>query len=182
VRYNIHDVGHVMRYPELKRMLAATGIDVTSLERDPLDLPLLFLYGRSDGSVSYYGCKVPPADVQEALFRLPVLARHVDAFQLNTFEDAEGDKRFAIRLEVSPELLAGDTASWSGRLLHTLGSINQDFRASRAMAPAGKEAAVEFHLRGTGPFEGTDRRIKLEYVRHDDGLPTEERCLVGASG
>lgn len=176
LRYNIHDLGHVMRFPELERLLTDGGVDVRSLEEGALDLPLLFLYGRSDASVAYYGCKVPPADVQEAIFGLPVLARHVDSFQLNTFDDAEGDKRFSIRLEVSPELLAVDTRRWESRLLDALGTVNQDFRASREMAPAEKQADVEFHLRGTGPFAGADRRIKLDYIRSE--APVEEMALA----
>ena len=80
VRYNIHDLGHVMRYPDLRAVLAGEGIDLRSLDPGALDLPLLFHYGRSDASVSYYGCKIPPSDVQESLFRVPALAATVDAF------------------------------------------------------------------------------------------------------
>ena len=54
----------------------------------------------SSASVAFYGCKIPPADVQEALFRLPELARQVDAFRLHTFDDSQGDKRLIVLLEV----------------------------------------------------------------------------------
>jgi phenylacetate-CoA ligase len=164
VRYNIHDLGHVMRFPELARILASEGIAVRDLDTRAFDLPLLFLYGRSDASVAYYGCKIPPADVQESLFRLPALARHVDAFQLHTFDDAAGDKRLVVRLEVAEGALHGGPKAWVNPLFDTMAEVNQDFRESRRMVPMGKDPSIEFHEHGTGPFAGADIRIKREYV------------------
>ena len=166
VRYNIHDLGHVMRIPDLANILASEGIDIEELAPGALDLPLLFLYGRSDASVAYYGCKIPPADVQESLFRLPALARHVDAFQLHTFDDADGDKRLVVRLEVPKGGLPGGPDVWTVQLFDTMADVNQDFRASRRMVPTGKNPSIEFHQNGTGPFAGADIRIKREYVAH----------------
>ena len=169
IRYNIHDLGHVMRFPELRRLLREEGV-VLEEANGALDLPLLFHYGRADLSVTYFGCKIPPADVQESLFRTPELARAVDAFQLSVFEDAERDKRLVVHLEVlrveadAASLPEGE-AHWGERLFETLAQVNQDFRESRRMAPPGKEPRVEFHAPGTGPFAGSDARIKRNYVR-----------------
>ena len=165
VRYNIHDLGHVMRMPELRALL---GDEWPSLERlvpGALDLPLLFHYGRSDASVSYYGCKIAPADVQEALFRLPHLARRADAFQLQTFDDAEGDKRLVIAIEVDEDgMREDDGEAWRGSVFDALAQVNQDFRESRRMVPRGKEPTLEVYATGTGPFAGADIRIKRTYV------------------
>jgi phenylacetate-CoA ligase len=54
VRYDIGDVGHVLRMPDLRRVLRAHAADHL-LKRRPVDLPLLFHYGRSDASLDYYG-------------------------------------------------------------------------------------------------------------------------------
>ena len=167
VRYNIHDLGHVLRYPELKRILATDGISLDDVTADPLDLPLLFHYGRSDQSVAYYGCKIPPADIQESLFRLPELATAVDAFQLHTFDDADGDKRLSVRLEVAHGTLAEGAAHWATRLFDTLAAVNQDFRESRRMVPNGKAPSVEFVDAGSGVFADADIRIKRTYVAKD---------------
>ena len=88
-----------------------------------LALPLLFHYGRSDQSVAYYGCKIPPADIQESLFRLPELAQAVDAFQLHTFDDGDGDKRLVVRLEVDTGVLAGGADQWGARLFEDRKSV-----------------------------------------------------------
>jgi phenylacetate-CoA ligase len=164
VRYNIHDLGHVMRFHDLVAELRREGLSVDSLGARALDLPLLFHYGRSDSSVSYYGCKISPTDVQDSLFRLPALAEGVDAYQLHTFDDAEGDKRLAVRLEVTNGCLPQGADHWGARLFDTLAEVNQDFRESRRMVAASKQPFVEFHERGTGPFAGMDARIKRDYV------------------
>ena len=166
IRYNIHDLGHVMRVPDLRRLLKAEGLTIDELESNALDLPLLFHYGRSDASVAYYGCKIPPADIQESLFRLPELAATVDAFQLRVFEDDDGDKRLTLALEISGERPA-DAGAWTAQLFDTLANVNQDFRESRRMVPAHKEPTVELHPLGTGPFEHADIRIKRNYLARE---------------
>jgi phenylacetate-CoA ligase len=165
VRYNIHDLGHVVRFPELKRILALEKIRPSDLDPAALDLPILFHYGRSDLSAAYFGCKIPPADIQETLFRMPELARTVDAFQLRTFDDEGGDKRLALALETKEGSLMEGAGHWGTLLFDTLASINQDFRESRRMVPMGKEPFLEFHAPGTGPFIGSDIRIKRNYVQ-----------------
>jgi phenylacetate-CoA ligase len=167
VRYNIHDLGHVLRFPDLVTALRSEGLTPESLDPRALDLPLLFHYGRSDSSVSYYGCKISPADVQEALFRLPALASGVDAFQLHTFEDSDGDKRLVVRLEVRDHSLGEGPGHWGCQLFDTLAELNQDFRESRRMVVECKRPFVELHEMGTGPFAGVDARIKRNYVTRD---------------
>lgn len=168
IRYNIHDLGHVMRFPELRRLLLENGLGLADLEENALDLPLLFHYGRSDATVAYYGCKISPADVQEALFRHPELANGVDSFQLRTFEDEVGDKRMVLALEVTAsELKTGNDLSRA--LFNTLAEINQDFRESRRMVSAGKEPKIELFDVGTGPFAGADIRIKRNYINTRNG-------------
>ena len=100
VRYNIHDLGHVMRFPEVCAALAEFGIDARSLDPHALDLPVLFHYGRSDIERRVVRVQDPPADVQETLFRTPALSGIVDGFQLQAFEDRDGDKQLAVALEM----------------------------------------------------------------------------------
>lgn len=168
VRYNIHDLGHVMRFPDLKRLLAEAGVDTADLDPDALDLPLLFHYGRSDLAVAYFGCKISPSDIQEALFRLPLLAAAVDDFQLGTFEDEAGDKRLVVdmaRMPGSPKELPPDCEL---AFFDELARINQDFRESRRISPVAKPPRLAFHAAGEGPFAASDLRTKRRYIRDDE--------------
>lgn len=165
IRYNIHDLGQVVRFPELIEILAAEGLGPDDLDSNALDLPLLFHYGRSDQSVAYYGCKIPPADIQDVLYRIPALAKSVDGFQLRTVESNEGDKQLVLALDViDAEEIPEGPSYWTGPVLDMLASVNQDFRESRRMVPPGREPSLEFHAAGTGPFLGADSRIKRDYV------------------
>jgi phenylacetate-CoA ligase len=166
VRYNIHDLGHTMRFPELRKLLAEAGIGIADLDSQALDLPLLFHYGRSDLSVAYFGCKIPPSDVQETLFRLPQLAAAVDEFQMSTFEDEAGDKRLVVDMELCPGSLLLTPEQWGVTFFDELARVNQDFRESRRMVPAGKPPRLEFHKAAMGPFANSDPRLKRRYVRH----------------
>jgi phenylacetate-CoA ligase len=169
IRYNIHDTGHVMRMPELRALLATEGVTVNDLDPHARDLPLMFHYGRSDASVAYYGCKIPVSDVQETLFRINELAEHVDAFQIRTFDDGQGDKRLVVALEMN-DAHAGDApVEWCAPVFDTLALVNQDFRESRRMVPHGKEPTLELFAHGTGPFADADIRIKRNYLARKAG-------------
>lgn len=165
VRYNIHDLGHVVRVPQLLAALRELGLE-GRLPPLPSELPLLFHYGRSDQAVAYYGCKLAPADVEQALFRTPGLSERAASFALLVAEDARGDKRLTIAVELRPDAQApADLESTRTALLASLAAVNQDFRESIRMVPAGLEPQVAFHAAGTGPFEGHDVRLKRRYIQ-----------------
>jgi phenylacetate-CoA ligase len=164
IRYNIHDRGFVVRFPAVRAALAEAGVSPRDLADRVLDLPLMFLYGRSDAAVSFFGCKIPPADVQEALFRCPDISSGVDAFQLSTRETASADKALILALEVESADVSGAADGWAAQIFDQLAVINQDFRESRRMAPPVSAPRVELFARGTGPFAGQDARMKRKYI------------------
>ncbi len=82
-------------------MLTGFGIAPDDLAERYLDLPLFFHYGRSNATVAYYGAKVTPADVQEALFFVPELQELVTSFLLIVGEDAEADKTLRLAFELA---------------------------------------------------------------------------------
>ena len=55
LRYNLHDLGCVVRFAEVERALASAGVRPAELAPRYLDLPFLFHYGRSDATVAFYG-------------------------------------------------------------------------------------------------------------------------------
>jgi phenylacetate-CoA ligase len=168
LRYNIHDLGHAIPFAEVRAKLTAAGIDLATLPKPPAELPLLLMYGRSDMAVAYYGCKITPGEVEAILYGMAELASIINAFALVTSESADGNKR----LTVCVELADGATFSDSGllatlreRVFHRLTEVNQDFRESIRMVPAGWEPCLEFHAKATGPFASNDIRVKFRYVQ-----------------
>jgi phenylacetate-CoA ligase len=166
IRYNIRDLGHVIRFPELKRLLATCGIAPSDLAAGTSDLPLLFLYGRADDALAYYGCKVTPTDVEAAVFSLPALAAAVNSFALVVSEDEQANKLLTIALELAQGREApGDLAVVRRELLERLEHVNQDYREAARFMPEAAVPALELHRFGEGPFAGGDIRLKKHYVQ-----------------
>ncbi|KAA9339093.1 CoF synthetase [Hymenobacter busanensis] len=167
IRYNIHDRGQVIRYPELKRILAECGLRPEDLCLKHTDLPLLLHYGRADMTVAYFGCKIALPDVQEALMRTPGLAERVHSFTLFTAEDTQANKQLRVCFELlaAQRFVALDKAALSAAFFAELQAVNQDFRESWRMIPVENRPQVEFYPYHTGPFKDSDLRIKLRYIQ-----------------
>jgi phenylacetate-CoA ligase len=166
IRYDIHDLGHVLRYPDLVRRMATVGMHPRDLGAPHLDLPLLFHYGRSDLAVAYYGSKVTPTNVEEALFSVPGLGEVMNSFALVVDEDAEANKTLTLAIELGEGREApGDREAARAAVLERLAAINQDYREAQRFMPASARPRLEFHACGTGPFEGGDIRLKKHYIR-----------------
>jgi len=167
VRYNIHDRGHVLRFPELRRRLAELGRSPDEFGGGSrTDLPLLFHYGRADQAVAFYGSKVTPADVEAAVFSISELAALVDSFALVVREDENVDKRLTIALELSPGRDAPrDVEPLRERFLDRLKELNQDYREAARFIPPGGEPTLELHPAGSGPFATNDTRLKKRYIQ-----------------
>jgi phenylacetate-CoA ligase len=164
LRYNLHDLGAVVRFPVLRRALAELGLRPADLADRPLDLPLLFHWGRSDSTVAFYGANIGPADLEEVAYSLPELAGRIDSFALVPWEDEHANKRLRIAFELTEGVDTPDADAVHAAVLDRLRAVNQDYREAARFIPAGAEPTVEFHPRGTGPFAGYDVRLKRRYV------------------
>lgn len=165
VRYNIHDTGHVMKFDEVRRILAEEGISTAGWGHSVFNLPLMFHYGRSDMSVAFYGCKITPGDLEDVFFGIPDLAHLMNAFTVITSEDGASNKRLELAIELVDGAAApADAAGLQARVLDDLAKVNQDWRESRRMVPAGA-VTLSFYPKNQGPFVDSDIRLKSKYIR-----------------
>jgi phenylacetate-CoA ligase len=167
IRYNIHDRGHVLMYGALREKLAAADrLDVLGNDQHAVDLPLLFIYGRSDMSIEYYGAKVTPDSIREILYGEKELTPILNTFRLLSYEDASHNKR----MEIAAELIKGatspaDTAALAERVFRRLAEMNGDFyNAMFRTASADNMPRLTLHPFETGPFAGGQQKLKNEYV------------------
>jgi phenylacetate-CoA ligase len=111
VRYHIADKGGVVAYREMRdflrdwgaNMLADYGLD-ENLPYRPL--PFVYVFGRADFTVSFYGANIYPENVAVGLEQPEIMAWATGKFVLETKESVDGDKY----LSVTAELLPGATA------------------------------------------------------------------------
>ncbi len=167
VRYNIHDLGHVWRLPDLKKTLKEFGIAVEDISSQYSDLPLLFHYGRSDMSVAFYGCKITPQNIEEVIFSLPDLAKVTSSFSILVSEDTSANKKLtlAIELQEGIKLDVLDKNKTQIKVLQKLTEVNQDYRESAHMIPSGSEPKLELYDFAQGPFAVNDIRLKRHYIQ-----------------
>lgn len=164
IRYNIRDIGGAFTHRELIKKIQSRGVDPGLLPRG-LHFPFMFVYGRSDLTVPFYGCKVFTTDIDAILNSDPSLRAAFHSFQIRTGHDAQHNEIMTIALERSgrTEIMVPDTRSLRTTFYEGLIRVNQDFREVSRMFGSEK-LLIEIHDLGKGPFEGRDIRVKNRYI------------------
>lgn len=107
VRYHIADKGGIIDYQQMLEFLARHGFDPLAELRqqgiaDAIPLPFVYVFGRADFTVSYFGANVYPENIAVGLEQ-PDIQHHVTGkFVLEVIETAEGNKQLAITVELLP--------------------------------------------------------------------------------
>ncbi|WP_380165132.1 hypothetical protein [Jannaschia sp. R86511] len=163
LRYNIHDLGRVIRTPELRRLLAAHGAE--DVLDGALDLPVLLHGGRSDASVDFYGAVVTVDEVREALYAQEPLASAMRSFRLVRAEDPEAAAPLVVAVELQPGEVSSDHDARAlgsavlARLRRRNGDLDNACKGGGAALPT-----LELHAAGTGPFADGEALLKHRYV------------------
>lgn len=166
IRYNIHDLGHVEHFYDLKRKLKALNRQ-DLLEYVELDFGVLFHYGRSDLSVDYNGAVVGPEEIKQ-IINGNEHAKKVESFRLISYEDKKAHKHLLIAIE----LHAGQTMSNSEAqtllesLIAELKVMNLDFKQACKSAPFKPE--IKVYKAGDGIFDQDHQKLKNDYVWNID--------------
>lgn len=165
IRYNLRDVGGAFTHVQLARRLKEHGLDIAELAQPQSRFPILFVHGRGDLTVPFYGAKVYPSDLEEIINGNAALVKQIHSFQLSSYEDDRIDRRLAISLERVKEPSADLPPRQELRdiLFDGLCACNQDFREVTKMFDRSC-IEVEVHDFETGPFSGRDIRLKNKYI------------------
>lgn len=167
IRYNIHDLGHVMDFYELKKTLKAYG-HADLLKHAELDFAVMFHYGRSDLSVDYNGAVVGPEEVKQIINSKREYADRIEGFRLISYEDAEAHKHLliAIELEEGAKMPKADSDALLAHIVASLQDSNLDFKSAHRTSPLKPELRVyEYH---TGIFDAQHQKLKNDYVWNID--------------
>ncbi len=171
IRYNIHDIGYNMRFTEVKKILKRCGrMDiVVAAKKDGrrlVNLPLIFHYGRSDMSINYFGAKVTPEGIRQALNAIPELSPYIESFQGCNAENAHKDTLMVICVELAKSKLVSAyiPKDIADRFSEELGKLNGDFYKMLSTAKEHLRPEVRLYEHGTGPFKDGHKKIKHSYV------------------
>lgn len=171
LRYNVGDEALLYPYHHLLRVLRTDPrrwqAAQAALAAERMTLPLLFLFGRSDSTVSYLGANIYPQDVEYGLYQGNPHAGAISRFCLDLTERADLEVRPVVHIELRGPLPPADraalaTACADGVLRH-LTSVSRDFAQSLAEDPAAADLQVQLHDPGGGPFDNS--KLKNVYLR-----------------
>jgi phenylacetate-CoA ligase len=170
IRYNIHDAGGTMPFDEMMARLRGFGLDGVSVCRKPgqpvFRLPFLYLFGRSDSTISYMGANIYPEDVEQALFAIPEDAIRLGDYCLELVDIGGGEHRPCVHVEVlgGPVDDAALATRLQQRVLERLLLNSLDFRSAVLEDASAGELLVRLHALRQGPFTLNSRRIKRRYI------------------
>jgi len=106
VRYNILDTGGVIPCNEMLAFLATCGFDPrTELgpdRRGIRPLPFVYVFGRSDFTVSYFGANIYPENITVGLEQPEIREWVTGKFVLEAREDTDRNRSLAITIELAP--------------------------------------------------------------------------------
>jgi phenylacetate-CoA ligase len=140
LRYHIADTGGLVPYEEMLRFLAARGFDpVAALSqagaqaggRGVRPLPFVYVFGRSNFTVSYFGANIYPENITVGLEQEQVAGWVTGKFVLQAIEGLEQAPHLAIAVELAPGIAADDSKrdSIAQSILTQLLRLNSEFQA-----------------------------------------------------
>jgi phenylacetate-CoA ligase len=107
VRYNILDAGGLIPYDAMLAFLAERQFDPLAElrrqgERGIRRLPFVFVFGRSDFTISYFGANIYPENVTVGLEQPEISAWVTGKFVLESREDTDRNRYLSVVVELAP--------------------------------------------------------------------------------
>ena len=160
IMYNIHDEGGVATFAEMTKRARDAGISLPEITAAPPRLPFMWVYGRTDSTVSIMGANIYPEDIEECLYSESELARITRSYCLGIHEKQDGSWRALLSFEIQSQITDDLRAQFAERITARLQSLNKDFAEAMKEHPEGALPMVELHPLGDGPFSEDSGKIK----------------------
>jgi phenylacetate-CoA ligase len=165
VRYHIADKGGIFGYDELLQRVRDLGGDpLSGLDESVVaPLPFVYLFGRADFTVSYFGANVYPENISVGLEQPHIRNWVSGKFVLHVVENAERNKELHVVVETSPGIEPpADLAQAIGESVRSqLLRLNSEFAN---YVPAAYQAP-HIALRACGDAEYFPVGVKHRYTK-----------------
>lgn len=166
VRYNILDTGGIISYDEMLEFLAKWGFDpVAELtgDRGIHKLPFVYVFGRSNFTVSYFGANIYPENVTVGLEQPAIKEWVTGKFVLQVKEDADKNKYLFVVVELAPGVEGSEEKkeAIASSILSQLLRLNSEF--ANYVPPEYHQPQVS--LLPTGDAEYFPIGVKHRYTR-----------------
>nr|WP_298686431.1 hypothetical protein [uncultured Dongia sp.] len=149
IRYHIADRGGILPYADMLARLAEAGFDPASIGiTSPRQQPFVWVFGRANFTVSYFGANIFPETVSLGLEQPEVRSFVTGKFVMEVKEGLVGKPAFALAVELAVGIAASDAigetvASTVLSILRRLSSEFTNYVPAELQKPA-----VSLHLQG----------------------------------
>lgn len=176
IRYNIHDLGHVVHFYDLKKTLKKFGYQ-DIIKKAEFDFGVLLHYGRSDLSVDYNGAVVGPEEIKQ-IINGHNFADRVASFRLISYEDKNSTKHLllAVELEKDNKLSQLEQDQLLADIVEKLLVMNLDFKSAHRTSATKPEMRVYSHE--SGIFDAAHHKLKNDYVWNIDYKRAKSEGIV----
>jgi phenylacetate-CoA ligase len=170
VRYHIADTGGVVSYASMLAFLADWGFDPLAAlcngreeVRGVRSLPFVYVFGRSQFTISYFGANIYPENVTVGLEQSPICEWVTGKFVMQAIEDCDRNLVLSIVVELAPGVT--ETESMAPTIATAIESqlkrLNSEF--ANYVSPAYQTPRIT--LLPTGDAEYFPIGVKHRYTR-----------------
>ncbi len=172
IKYNIHDEGGVFEFQYIIDILSK--YDNSFIEefkevyqtKPILKLPILWIVGRTDGTISIDGANIYPSQIEMCLHCNKELSHKTNLFKISVLKSKRGGFRFAISVELKdgykPSLAL--QKKYHDIILSNLQKFNNDYRESYVKNKACSDPKIIIYKYDTGPFRSDRNLVKNKYI------------------
>jgi phenylacetate-CoA ligase len=137
IRYNIMDTGGIISYENMLKFLSEWGFDPVAnlgnqtqeLPRGIHPLPFVYVFGRSNFTVSYFGANIYPENVTVGLEQPEITPWVTGKFVLQVKEDADKNRFLSVVVELAPGIEGSENQrqAITASILSQLLRLNSEF-------------------------------------------------------
>ena len=134
IRYNISDNGGIVTYDAMLEFLRGYGFDPiaelqTHNDRGARALPFVYVFGRSNFTVSYFGANIYPENVTVGLEQPEIQSKVTGKFVMQVKEDADKNRFLSIVVELAPGVRENEAKAQAiaSSILTQLLRLNSEF-------------------------------------------------------
>ncbi|MEA5576840.1 phenylacetate--CoA ligase family protein [Anabaena sp. UHCC 0451] len=167
IRYNIFDHGGLISYDQMLKFLAEWGFNpIAELQhnRGINQLPFVYVFGRANFTVSYFGANIYPENVTVGLEQ-PIIREWVTGkFVLQVKEDLDKNRFLSVVVELAPNVEVSEekTITIANSILAQLLRLNSEF----ANYVPSEYQTPQVELKPTGDVEYFPVGVKHRYTRN----------------
>ena len=190
LRYNIEDEGKIFEYKEFVQLLILAGYSKEEIKEvsksNPVKMPILLIFGRKDGTISYMGANIYPQDVEQGIYQSQ-FADKIENFILSLEQNDKLESKTTINIELKEGILVqrypnvfanlpesqNQTSSLiiemesdiANNVRNFMAQVNKDFRESLREDPAAGQIDIRFYEYNSGIFANKNaKQIKNKYI------------------